>query len=157
MKTKIFRIIAVGLIGLILSGVAYLKIWGGEPEFENFADVKDDYEILAELALDTYNEISPEKEYVIFDTCYDGTFRYNDSPLPLSDEQQKAVISVSEKFDYLRVCKDAVFFHEDETGYYGLVYSKHPVIALYKIEAIQSGRDYHRLDGCWYEWGVFGL
>ena len=153
---KILRIIAVILVVLILSGVAYLKIWGGKPEIQNFEEVKSDYTILAELALDTYSEISPEKEYVIFDICYDGTFKYEDDPLRLSDEQQKAVKLINEEFDYLRVCKDAVFFHEDETGYYGLVYSKHPIMALYKAEMPQKGRDYHRINSRWYEWGVFG-
>ena len=157
MKNKILRIIAGVLIVVILSGVAYLKIWGGKPEIQNFDDIKSDYTILAELALDTYNENSPEKEYVVFDITYDGEFKYEDSSLPLSDEQQKAAMLANEEFDYLRVCKDAVFFHEDETGYYGLVYSKHPITALYKNEIPQKGRDYHRINSCWYEWGVFGL
>ena len=156
MKKKTLRIIAGVLIVLILSGVAYLKICGGKPEIQNFEEVKSDYQILTELALDTYSEISPEKEYVIFDITYDGSFKYEDSYLPLSDEQQKAVKLVGEKFDYLRVGEDAVFFHEDETGYYGLVYSKHPINALYKAEIPQQGRDYHRVDSWWYEWGVFG-
>ena len=157
MKKKPLCIIVGVLIVLILSGVAYMKIWGGEPEIKNFDDVKSDYTILAELALDTYNEISPKEEYVVFDVCYDGTLKYKDSLLPLSDEEQKAVVLANEEFDYLRVCKDAVFFHEDETGYYGLVYSEHPVIALYKEKIPQRGRDYHRLTSRWYEWGVFGL
>lgn len=157
MKNKTLRIIVGVIVVLILSGIAYLKIWGGKPEIENFDDVKSDYTILAELALDTYNEILPEEEYVVFDICYDGTFKYEDDPLPLSDEQQKAVKLINEEFDYLRVCKDAVFFHEDETGYYGLIYSKHPIMALYKAEISQRGRDYHRINSRWYEWGVFGL
>ena len=157
MKRKPLCIIVGVLIVLILSGVACLKIWGGKPEFQNFEDIKNDYSILAELALDRYNEISPEKEYVIFDVRSDGTLKSEDTSLTLSDEQQKAVKLVGEEFDYLRVGEDAVFFHEDETGYYGLVYSKHPLIALYQDEIPQRGRDYHRLSSRWYEWGVFGL
>ena len=157
MKKKPLCIIVGVLIVLILSGVAYMKIWGGKPEIQNFEDIKSDYTILAELTLDTYNEISPEKEYVIFDVCSDGTLKYEDTSLTLSDEQQKAVKLVGEEFDYLRVGEDAVFFHEDETGYYGLVYSKQPLIALYQDDIPQRGRDYHRIDSRWYEWGVFGL
>ena len=157
MKKKPLCIIVGVLIVLILSGVAYMKIWGGKPEIKNFDEVKSDYTILAELALDTYNEISPEKEYVIFDVCYDGALKYEDASLTLSDEQQKVVKLVGEEFDYLRVGEDAVFFHEDETGYYGLVYSKHPLIALYQDEIPQRGRDYHRIDSRWYEWGCWGI
>ena len=157
MKKKPLCIIVGVLIVLILSGIAYLKIWGGKPEIENFDELKSNYAILAEFALDTYNEISPEKEYVIFDVRSDGTLKYEDASLPLSDEELKAVKLVGEEFDYLRVGEDAVFFHEDETGYYGLVYSGRPIIALYKEEIPQRGRSYHRLDSRWYEWGVFGL
>ena len=157
MKKKTLRIIAVALIVVILSAVAYLKIWGGEPDFQNFDEVRADYEILAELALDTYRDISPEKEYVIFDILNDGSLRYEDSALELSDEQKNAVKLINEEFDYLRVCENAVFFHEDETGYYGLVYSGHPIISLYKNEIPQRGRDYHRLSSRWYEWGCWGL
>ena len=155
MKKKILIITSIILV-LILSGTAYLHIWGGEPEFENFAEVSDDYEIIAELALNTYSESSPEKEYVIID-IYDGTLQYNDTQLPLNEEQQMAVQIAGEKFNYLRVSEDAVFFNKDETGYYGLVYSKHPIIALYKAEIPQRGRDYHRINSRWYEWGTFGI
>ena len=156
MKRK-FLIITSVILVLLLVGVAHLYIRGGEPEIENFNEVQDDYETIAEFALETYNEISPEKEYVILDVLYNGTFRFEDYEIPLTEKQQRAVKLISEEFDYLRVCKDAVFFHEDETGYYGLVYSEHPLIALYKNEMPQRGRDYHRLSSRWYEWGVFGL
>lgn len=156
MKRK-FLIITSVILVLLLVGVAHLYIQGGEPEIENFNEVQDDYETIAEFALETYNEISPEKEYVIFDIIYGGTFRFEDYEIPLTEKQQKAVKLISEEFDYLRVCENAVFFHEDETGYYGLVYSEHPLIALYKNEIPQRGRDYHRLSSRWYEWGVFGL
>lgn len=156
MKSKMFSATAAVLSVLIVAGLVYLKIWGGEPQLETFREIRSDYEILAELALDTYEEISPEKEYVVFDV-YDDALRYEDYEVPLNEKQQKAVELVNEEFDYLRVCQDAVFFHEDETGYYGLVYSKHPITALYKNEIPQRGRDYHRLSSYWYEWGVFGL
>ena len=156
MKKKTFRIVAVALVLMILSGILYLKIWGGKPELEHFEVVAGSYEALAELALDTYSEMAPDKEYIVLDIYY-GTLRYNGSDIQLNDEQKKAVIVVGEEFNYLRICKDAVFFHEDETGYYGLVYSKNPIVALYKEELPQRGRDYHRINSRWYEWGVFGL
>jgi hypothetical protein len=157
MKNKKLLIVFAVITALILSGGVYLLLWGGEPEIENFHEVKADYEILAELALDTYSELSPDREYVIFGVCNDGTLRYEDSSLALSDEEKEAAKLVSEEFDYLRVGKDAVFFYDDETGYYGLVYSKNPVVALYEEEIPQRGRSYHRISSCWYEWGVFGL
>lgn len=156
MKSKSIRVMVGVLVALTLSGAVSLFICGGEPEIENFNEVQDDYETIAEFALETYNELSPEKEYVIID-IYNGTLQYNDTWLPLNEKEQRAAKLISEEFDYLRVCKDAVFFHEDETGYYGLVYSRHPLADLYKAEMPQRGRDYHRINSRWYEWGVWGI
>ena len=155
MNKKLLIIVGV-ITALILSGAVYLHICGGEPEIENFNEVQDDYETIAEFALETYNEYSPEKEYVIIE-IYGGNLEYDDTKLPLNEKQQKAALLAGEEFDYLRVSEDAVFFNKDETGYYGLVYSKHPLIALYKEEIPQRGRDYHRINSCWYEWGVWGI
>ncbi len=153
---KVLLIIVSVILLLVLSVVAYFYIWGGKPYIENFAEVSNDYESIAQLALNTYSELSPEEEYIIID-IYDGNFQYNNSNLPLTEAQQNAVRIASEKFDYLRVCKDAVFFCEDETGYYGLVYSKNPLLALYKADLPQQGREYHRINSRWYEWGVWGI
>lgn len=155
MKKKVL-IITSSILLLILSIVAYFYIWGGKPYIENFKEVSDDYEIAAQLALNTYTELSPKEEYIIID-IYDGNFKYNNSNLPLTEEQQNAVLTASENIDFLRVCQDAVFFCEDETGYYGLVYSKHPLAALYKAKLPQDGREYHRINSRWYEWGVWGI
>ncbi len=155
MKKTILIIISVVLV-MILSTVAYFYIWGGKPQTENFEQVSANYEIVAQLALNTYSELSPQEEYVIID-IYDGNFQYNNSNLPLTEAQQNAARIASEKFDYLRVCKDAVFFCEDETGYYGLLYSKNPLLALYKADLPQHDREYHRINSRWYEWGVWGI
>ncbi len=154
MKKTILIIVSVAL-ALILSLIAYFYIWGGKPYIENFEEVSDDYETVAHLALNTYSEHSCKEEYIIIN-IYDGNFKYNNLNLPLTEAQQYAVRIAGEEFDYLRVCKDAVFFCEDETGYYGLVYSKNPLAALYKADLPQQGREYHRINNCWYEWGAWG-
>lgn len=160
MKKTILIIISVVLV-MILSTVAYFYIWGGKPYIENFEHVSADYEIVAQLALDSYSKLKPydsypENESIIIDIYYDN-LKHNDSNLPLTDEDKSAVLSTGKKFGYLRVYKDAVFFCKDETGYYGLVYSKHPLAALYKDGLPQDGREYHRINSRWYEWGVWGI
>lgn len=156
MKNKKALIIIAVILVLVLSGGLYLFIWGGEPAIEGFDEVRTDYELLAQTALEKYEEFSPEDEYVIFD-IYDGSLSYNDEKLVLDEDQQRVVCLAGEEFDYLRVSADAVFFNDDETGYYGLLYSENPIRALYDQEIPQRGRDYHRINSCWYEWGVFGL
>lgn len=160
MKKAILITVSV-IFALILSVVAYFYIWGGKPRIENFAEVSEDYEIVAQLALDSYGELKPydsypENESIII-YIYDDNLKHNDSVLPLTDEDKSAVLTAGKKFGYLRVYKDAVFFCRDETGYYGLVYSKHPLAALYKDGLPQAGREYHRISSRWYEWGVWGI
>lgn len=158
MKKKLWFIILL----LLLAIATYFFLWGGKPRIDDFEEVSNDYEVVAKLALSTYKEVSPEEEYItifIHDgnfSIYVDVFENNDLTSILTQEQQDAVIVASKKFDHLRICEDAVFFCKDETGYYGLVYSKHPIIALYKNELPQKGRDYHRINSRWYEWGVFG-
>ena len=140
---------------MVLVSASYFLIWGGKPQIENFDAVSKEYEQVAEITLSYYKELSPAEQYITINV-HETSLDYGDEPLNLTDSQITAVKAVYEKFDYIRVCKDAVFFHEDETGYYGLVYSKNPLSALYKNELPQAGREYHRINSRWYEWGVFG-
>ena len=155
MKKKVLMLTCI-VLTLILSIVSYSFIWGGKPYIENFSEVSAEYEVVAHLALSTYEELMPEEEYIII-SIHNGNFEIDNSDLILTEEQQKALLTASDNFDYLRVCKDAVFFCENETGKYGLVYSEHPLRALYNAELPQKGREYHRINSHWYEWGTFGI
>lgn len=155
---KAILITALAVLALVVSLVAYFHIWGGEPYIEDFEEVSDDYEIVAQLALNSYNELKPhdsypENEFIIIDIYYDS-LKCDDFGLSLTDEEKNAVLTARKKFGFLRVYEDAVFFCRDETGYYGLVYSKHPLKALHKY---QDGKEYHRINSLWYEWGVWGI
>lgn len=145
------------LIGLIVATLLVSMVGcSSRVEFENFDQVSEEYELIAEFALETYNEISPEEEFIIIDIRYEDLV-YDDMVLNVSEEKRDAVTLIEDKFDFLRVYEDAVFFCRDETGYYGLVYSDHPVFALYKDGKPQAGREYHRINNRWYEWGVWGI
>ena len=149
------------LLTTILGFVSYFFIWGGKPYIENFKEDSDDYETVALLVLNSYSELTPydshpENELIIVD-INEENLKCDDYVFSLTDEQKKAVLTVGKKFGYLAVYKDAVFFRVDETGYYGLVYSKNPLAALYKAELPQKGREYHRINSRWYEWGVWGI
>ena len=150
-------LITVAVFLIILIGVVlYFFIWGGQPQIENFQEVARDYETVTELAIRYYQDLSPEKEFINID-FYDGGLTYDGGVLQLTENQKKAVEQAGMKFGYLRVSKDAVFFCVDETGYYGLVYSKAPLRTLYQVQLPQQGRQYHRLNRHWYEWGVWGI
>ena len=54
---KAILITALVVLALVVSLVAYFHIWGGEPYIEDFEEVSDDYEIVAQLALNSYNNL----------------------------------------------------------------------------------------------------
>lgn len=150
-------VIAVAVLFTVIVGlVVYSYVWGGSPQFDDFDSVSEEYEEIAETALLYYKNSSPEDESIIISINETGLTQDGEN-LQLSDSQTAAVKIAYDKFDFLRVYEDAVFFYEDETGYYGLVYSRNPVSALYKAELPQAGREYHRINSSWYEWGVFGI
>lgn len=148
----------VFLITFILIAIPfiYFHVWGGKLQIKNFGEVADGYESIAETVLDYYSDKAPSSEYIIINTAKD-TLTYGEDVIELTDSQKEVMEAMVGKFDYMRVCKDAVFFYRDETGYYGLVYSKKPLQALYKSGLLQSGRSYHRINSRWYEWGVWGI
>lgn len=152
---NVIKMVAILLAGS-LSLAAYFFVWGGKPAIENFREVSDDYETVAKIALDYYKGCSPDEEYIHITIC-DAGLKCSDELLQLTETQKKAAEQAGKKFGYLRVCKDAVFFRVDETGYYGLVYSKNPLSALYAADLPQQGREYHRINSRWYEWGVWGI
>ena len=155
MKKAVLIIIPV----LILSVFLYFFIAGGKPRIENFQELSADYEIVAKFLTDSYSELKPydagpESEIIIVD-IYGDSLKCNDYYPELTAEQKNAVLTVKEKFYFFAVYEDAVYFSTDEAANYGLVYSSHPLISLYKQEYPQSGRHYNRINGNWYEWGCF--
>lgn len=155
MKKPIIILTGIILV-LILSYITYRFVWGGKPYIDNFEDICDEHETVAETALDYYNEILPSDEKILIYIGH-GELTHNDTVLTITKEQADAVNSVSGRFGHLRVYKDAVFFHTDETGYYGLVYSNNPLKAIYNAKLPQSNRSYRRINSKWYEWGVYGI
>lgn len=121
MKKVIIAMIAIP-VTIILIFVSYVCIWGGKPQIENFKEVSADYEIVAQLALDSYSKLKPydsypENECIIID-IYDGTLNCESLDLSLTEEAASAVLTAGERFGFLMVYEDAVFFCRDETNYY---------------------------------------
>jgi hypothetical protein len=93
-KTILIMAAVVSVIAvLILSAVIYFYIWGGEPYIKNFEQLSADYEMVAQLTLDSYNELKaydsyPENEMIIVDINEDN-LECDDYRLSLTEEQKK--------------------------------------------------------------------
>ena len=148
---------ATVLLALILCFAGYKMIWGGKVQFTAFHYQESEYELFAKLALDYHNGLKSDSEsttLLLFDTYFEDVT--NDKTVELYGDEQDLLYTTADMFDVVTVYTDAVFFREDETGYFGLVYSKHPLRAIYK-HGLPQGRSYHRIKRHWYEWGVWGI
>ena len=83
-------ITAVVLLTFISGIVSYFVICGGKPYIENFKELSDDYETIANTALDYYKNVSPEEEFIIIN-LNDDNMIHNNQALELTNAQKEAV------------------------------------------------------------------
>ncbi len=163
MKRNIKGIVitAVILFIVIFAFIFYFFIWGGKTQIENFDYISHDYEIIANLSLEYYNELSSKNKHITLfihdDHIKDHT---NNTTINLNDAQKDAIKSIKEKFAscYLWVTDESVIFWMDETKYYGLIYSEAPLSTVWDMKKDwYEAMEYHRINSRWYEIGVFGV
>ena len=163
MKKGIIITIAI-LLAFIVGFASYFFIWGGKPEIENFNDVSANYETIANTSMKYYNEL-PNKDDRITILTYDDHMEVSNYKNPLEDnivinlneEEKSAIKTIDKEFDYMWVTDEYVIFWEDETKYYGLVYSENPLSTIWDMKTDwYEGVEYHRINSNWYEIGAFG-
>ena len=163
MKKRIMIILAI-LLAFILVVTSYFFVYGGEPEIENFNDVSANYKTIANAAIKYYNALSYKAERRTL-ILYNDHMEESNAKNPLEDqviinlteEEKKAIKSVDEEFSYLWVTNEYVIFWQDETKYYGLVYSEKPLTIIREMKNDwYDAVEYHRINSNWYEIGSFG-
>ncbi len=158
---KIVLVVILIVLALILSVVTYFYVWGGKPYVENFDDISHNYETIAKLSLEYYNQSSQKNGHItlfIYDDYIEDIT--NKDTINLTNEQKDAIKTINKKFGggCLWVTEDAVIFWRDETKYYGLVYSENPLSTIWDMKTgWYEGVEYHRIDSNWYEIGVWGI
>ena len=122
-------------------------------DFDDFSDYEDDFEAVVQFVL----------EYVQQRNAVD-TFTVNigDDYIKIDDAfQSDEALSPSIKkirengFTYIEVALDYMIFWEDETGYYGVLWSNKPTEAISNIR--EDSRPYmksRKLSKEWYEVGA---
>ena len=157
-------IILAILLAFILVVTSYFFVYGGEPEIENFNDVSANYKTIANAAIKYYNALSYKAERRTL-ILYNDHMEESNAKNPLEDqviinlteEEKKAIKSVDEEFSYLWVTNEYVIFWQDETKYYGLVYSEKPLTIIREMKNDwYDAVEYHRINSNWYEIGSFG-
>ena len=146
---------------LILISVMIMIGMGGCRKYENelLTSNKADFLALVEFARAYYDgHKSEEQDHIAIDFYNDG-FRDLSSVTMIEDipdEMYESAKVIGSEFDCLWVNDLYVIFWEDETKYYGLLWSETPKEAIASVKEWYSGVEYHKLENNWYEIGAFG-
>ena len=146
------------LIALILMLTCLLSMVGcqlNQPDFENFQEYEADFNIIKNFLVD-FNLNRNDATPLIVDL--DSQFltiagdEISDSTI---EDSVKAIYDKG--FTYIEINEDCIIFWEDETGYYGVLWSANPQNAIDQKK--EDARPYmnmkfKKLSNEWYEIGA---
>ncbi len=120
-----------------------------------FSQNSDAYAKLKDFALEYFkdNADALDSEYLTLSFSREGAVTCDQSDTVLSDvseEITQAASLVRQKFEYLHVYSDYVVFWEDETKYYGLLWSETPRRAAIRMEEDYYDFDKIKINSEWY-------
>ncbi len=119
------------LIALVLALVCVLGLAGcrlNQPDFENFQEYEDDFVAVKNFLVD-FNVSRNDTSRLLIDI---GSQLLSIKGTDISDSTiEDSVKSIYDKgFTYIEIDDDYIIFWEDETGYYGVLWSANPQKAI---------------------------
>ena len=144
------------LIALILMLTCFLSMIGcqlNQPDFENFQEFEADFNIINNFLVD-FNLNRNDATPLIVDLNSQFLTIAGDE---ISDSTiEDSVKAIYDKgFTYIEINEDCIIFWEDETGYYGVLWSANPKDTINQM--VKSARPYlksRKLANEWYEVGA---
>lgn len=138
---------------LISTFVCALAGCNTKADFDNFSDYEDDFDAVVQFVLEYVHQRNAVDTFTV--DIGDDYIKIDDTFQ--SDEALSPTIKkIREKgFTYIEVAQDYMIFWEDETGYYGVLWSDKPTEAISGIR--ETSRPYMKsreLSKEWYEVGA---
>lgn len=143
------RLISILIIIILLISFSACSLT--KAKFENFADCKADFETVSNFLRSYY-----------MDQDYSGsaTFEFIDGNiwkdnLVVSEEYAEEIKTIQQNgFTYVWVEEEHIIFWQDETRYYGVLFSEEPKTALRSVKEWYDELKSKKLDKNWYEIGA---
>ena len=122
------KIIALLLMLVCVSGLAGCNT---KADFDNFSDYEDDFDAVVQFVLEYAHQRNAVDTFTV--NIGDDYIKIDD--VFQSDEAlSPSIKKIREKgFTYIEVAQDYMIFWEDETGYYGVLWSDKPTEAISSI------------------------
>ena len=144
------KIIALLLMLVCVSGLAGCNT---KADFDNFSDYEDDFDAVVQFVLEYAHQRNAVDTFTV--NIGDDYIKIDD--VFQSDEAlSPSIKKIREKgFTYIEVAQDYMIFWEDETGYYGVLWSDKPTEAISSIrEDFRPHMKSRKLSKEWYEVGA---
>ncbi len=140
----------------VLALLCILNLGGcnNKPEFKDFAAYEEDFSQVRDF-IATYNLQNGESPHIV---DINGEFLTVDGN-EISDSSLSTAVNRLHKkgFAYIEVNSDCLIFWDDETGYYGILWSENPREAIRRIvKESRPNMKRCKLSDEWYEVGALG-
>lgn len=138
---------------LLLACVFGLAGCNTKADFDDFPDYEDDFEAVVQFVLEYVQQRDAVDTFTV--NIGDGYIKL-DEAIQSDEALSPSIKKIREKgFTYIEVAQDYMIFWEDETGYYGVLWSDKPTEAISSIR--EDSRPYmksRKLSKEWYEVGA---
>ena len=121
------------LISFVLALFCILGLSGcnTKVDFDDFSDYEDDFETVVQFVLEYVQQRDAVDTFTV--NIGDGYIKI-DEAFQSDESLSPAIKRIREKgFTYIEVAQDYMIFWEDETGYYGVLWSGKPTEAISNI------------------------
>lgn len=144
------KLIAFVLALVCVSGLAGCRL--NHPDFDDFEEYKDDFVLIKDFIIDFKSTDNDDSLHIV--DINSQFLSINGSEIS-DNSMEAAVKSVYDKgFTYIEINKDYIIFWEDETGYYGVLWSKSPRKAINNFKDTRPYSKSRKLANEWYEVGA---
>lgn len=124
-----------------------------KPDFDDFSDYEDDFEAVVQFVLEYVQQRNSVDTFTV--NIGDDYIKIDDA-FQSDEALSPSIKKIREKgFTYIEVALDYMIFWEDETGYYGVLWSDKPTEVISSIR--EDSRPYmksRKLSKEWYEVGA---
>ena len=144
------KIIALLLMLVCVSGLAGCNT---KADFDNFSDYEDDFDAVVQFVLEYAHQRNAVDTFTV--NIGDDYIKIDDA-FQSDEALSPSIKKIREKgFTYIEVAQDYMIFWEDETGYYGVLWSDKPTEAISSIrEDFRPHMKSRKLSKEWYEVGA---
>lgn len=121
------------LISFVLALFCILGLFGcnTKPDFDDFSSYEDDFEVVVQFVLEYVQQRNAVDTFIV--DIGDDNIKIDDT-FQSEEALTSSIKKIREKgFTYIEVAQDYMIFWEDETGYYGVLWSDKPTEAISNI------------------------